>query len=81
MATEEGQVIGCHTIEQWKEQIQKGNESKKLVLLPSFLSSSFSIYIYKLNLLIIIHGPIEMIYESCRTYVRTYINCDIYIYI
>ncbi|KAJ4965893.1 hypothetical protein NE237_017742 [Protea cynaroides] len=29
---EEGQVIGCHTVEAWTEQLQKGNESKKLVV-------------------------------------------------
>ncbi|XP_043713346.1 thioredoxin H-type-like [Telopea speciosissima] len=29
---EEGQVIGCHTVEAWNEQLQKGNESKKLVV-------------------------------------------------
>ena len=28
---EEGQVIGCHTLETWNEHLQKGNESKKLV--------------------------------------------------
>ncbi|KDP32674.1 hypothetical protein JCGZ_13672 [Jatropha curcas] len=32
MAAEEGQVIGCHTVEAWNEQLQKGNESKKLVV-------------------------------------------------
>ncbi|XAR64154.1 Monodehydroascorbate reductase (NADH) [Bertholletia excelsa] len=32
MAAEEGQVISCHTIEQWNEQLQKGNESKKLMV-------------------------------------------------
>ncbi|CAK9148227.1 unnamed protein product [Ilex paraguariensis] len=32
MATEEGQVIGCHTVEHWKQQFQKANESKKLVV-------------------------------------------------
>lgn len=31
MAEEEGQVIGVHTVESWTEQIQKGNDSKKLV--------------------------------------------------
>jgi hypothetical protein len=31
MAAEEGQVISVHTVESWKEQIQKGNDSKKLV--------------------------------------------------
>lgn len=31
MAAEEGQVISCHTIDQWKEQFEKGKESKKLV--------------------------------------------------
>ncbi|XP_043713129.1 thioredoxin H-type-like [Telopea speciosissima] len=29
---EEGEVIGCHTVEAWNEQLQKGNESKKLVV-------------------------------------------------
>ncbi|CAN1225856.1 Thioredoxin H-type [Linum perenne] len=32
MAAEEGQVIGCHTIEEWEAQLQKANESKKLVV-------------------------------------------------
>ncbi|KAI9200600.1 hypothetical protein LWI28_010310 [Acer negundo] len=32
MAEEEGQVISCHTIESWNEQLQKGLESKKLVV-------------------------------------------------
>ncbi|XVF15841.1 hypothetical protein REPUB_Repub09cG0191000 [Reevesia pubescens] len=32
MAAEEGQVIGCHTLDSWNEQLQKGNESKKLVV-------------------------------------------------
>jgi hypothetical protein len=30
---EEGQVISCHTVEAWKEHLQKENESKKLVCL------------------------------------------------
>ncbi|KAG8503085.1 hypothetical protein CXB51_000905 [Gossypium anomalum] len=29
---EEGQVIACHTVESWNQQLQKGNESKKLVV-------------------------------------------------
>ncbi|KAJ7957807.1 Thioredoxin [Quillaja saponaria] len=29
---EEGQVISCHTVESWNEQLQKGNESKKLIV-------------------------------------------------
>ncbi|KAK4771048.1 hypothetical protein SAY87_031580 [Trapa incisa] len=29
---EEGQVISCHTVDAWNEQLQKGNESKKLVV-------------------------------------------------
>ena len=29
---EDGQVISCHTIESWTEQMQKGNESKKLIV-------------------------------------------------
>ncbi|GAV72197.1 Thioredoxin domain-containing protein [Cephalotus follicularis] len=31
-ATEEGQVIGCHTIEAWDAQLEKGIASKKLVV-------------------------------------------------
>ncbi|KAE8696196.1 hypothetical protein F3Y22_tig00110676pilonHSYRG00201 [Hibiscus syriacus] len=30
MAAEEGQVIACHTLQAWNEQLQKCNESKKL---------------------------------------------------
>ncbi|KAK4383240.1 Thioredoxin H-type [Sesamum angolense] len=26
----EGQVIGCHTVEAWNQQLQKGNENKQL---------------------------------------------------
>ncbi|KAF8022778.1 hypothetical protein BT93_F0326 [Corymbia citriodora subsp. variegata] len=29
---EEGQVIGCHTVDAWKEHFKKGSESKKLVV-------------------------------------------------
>ncbi|XVF63777.1 hypothetical protein PTKIN_Ptkin09bG0114600 [Pterospermum kingtungense] len=29
---EEGQVIGCHTVESWNEQLRLANESKKLVV-------------------------------------------------
>ncbi|KAL6995739.1 hypothetical protein U1Q18_005873 [Sarracenia purpurea var. burkii] len=32
MASEEGQVIACHTVEQWENNLQKGNDSKKLVV-------------------------------------------------
>lgn len=32
MAAEEGQVIGCHTVEEWNDQFQKGKDSKKLVV-------------------------------------------------
>ncbi|XP_077233424.1 thioredoxin H-type-like [Tasmannia lanceolata] len=30
---EEGVVISCHSVEAWEEQLQKGNESKKLVVI------------------------------------------------
>ncbi|KAH7524143.1 hypothetical protein FEM48_Zijuj06G0087900 [Ziziphus jujuba var. spinosa] len=29
---EEGQVIGCHTLESWNEHFQKGKDSKQLVV-------------------------------------------------
>ncbi|CAK7346302.1 unnamed protein product [Dovyalis caffra] len=29
---EEGQVIACHTVDAWKEQFEKGKESKKLIV-------------------------------------------------
>lgn len=32
MAAEEGQVISCHTIDQWNDQFEKGKASKKLVV-------------------------------------------------
>ncbi|KAG8377850.1 hypothetical protein BUALT_Bualt08G0076400 [Buddleja alternifolia] len=32
MAAEEGQVIGCHTAAQWKEQFDKAAAAKKLVV-------------------------------------------------
>ncbi|CDP07462.1 unnamed protein product [Coffea canephora] len=32
MAAEEGQVIGCHSVDQWNEHFTKGVESKKLVV-------------------------------------------------
>ncbi|KAH6823513.1 thioredoxin H-type 1 [Perilla frutescens var. hirtella] len=37
-SVEEGQVIGCHTVDQWKEHFQKGVESKKLVVVD-FMAS------------------------------------------
>ena len=35
---EEGQVIGCHTVESWKEQLQKGIDTKKLIVVD-FMAS------------------------------------------
>ncbi|KAK6939409.1 Thioredoxin domain [Dillenia turbinata] len=32
MAGEEGTVIACHTVDAWNEQLQKGNESRKLIV-------------------------------------------------
>ncbi|CAI9786569.1 unnamed protein product [Fraxinus pennsylvanica] len=32
MSSEEGQVIGCHSVEQWTEQFQKGVGLNKLVV-------------------------------------------------
>ena len=32
MAAEEGQVIACHTPESWEEELRKGNETKKLIV-------------------------------------------------
>ncbi|KAJ0098095.1 hypothetical protein Patl1_29002 [Pistacia atlantica] len=32
MAAEEGQVISCHTIDAWNDQLQKSNETKQLGL-------------------------------------------------
>ncbi|XP_071731511.1 thioredoxin H1-like [Rutidosis leptorrhynchoides] len=32
MASEEGVVIGCHTVDQWNEQLQKHKGSQKLVV-------------------------------------------------
>ncbi|XP_047323461.1 thioredoxin H1-like [Impatiens glandulifera] len=32
-SSEEGQVIGCHTVEEFDLQMHKGNESKKLVVI------------------------------------------------
>ncbi|KAM3306268.1 thioredoxin H-type [Capsicum chacoense] len=29
---EEGQVMGCHTVDAWNEQLQKGIETKKLIV-------------------------------------------------
>ncbi|KAH0681484.1 hypothetical protein KY290_022789 [Solanum tuberosum] len=31
-SSEEGQVIGCHKVEEWDVQLQKGVETKKLVV-------------------------------------------------
>ncbi|BBH07983.1 thioredoxin H-type 1 [Prunus dulcis] len=33
MAAEEGQVVSCHTLDAWNEQLQKGNDSKKLMVI------------------------------------------------
>ncbi|PKA48304.1 Thioredoxin H1 [Apostasia shenzhenica] len=34
----EGGVIACHTVDQWKQQIELANETKKLVVVFLFLS-------------------------------------------
>ena len=34
---EEGQEIGCHTVESWNQQLQLANASKKLVKIYSFI--------------------------------------------
>ncbi|KAI3879105.1 hypothetical protein MKX03_018053 [Papaver bracteatum] len=31
-AVEEGQVIGCHTLDVWKEHVNNRNETKKLIV-------------------------------------------------
>ncbi|KAK7309320.1 hypothetical protein RJT34_05948 [Clitoria ternatea] len=31
-SSEEGQVIGCHTIEAWNDQLKKGNDNNKLIV-------------------------------------------------
>ncbi|CAL0331890.1 unnamed protein product [Lupinus luteus] len=31
-SSEEGHVIGCHTLEAWNQQLQRGNESKKIIV-------------------------------------------------
>ena len=38
---EVNQVIDCHTVEAWTQNIEKGNESKKLVLPFNSHPSSF----------------------------------------
>ncbi|GAA0155267.1 oxidoreductase [Lithospermum erythrorhizon] len=32
MAAEEGQVINCHTLEAWNEQLEKGNTNNNLIV-------------------------------------------------
>ena len=32
----EGQVISCHTVETWNEQLQKGKNDNKVVIIFSF---------------------------------------------
>ncbi|XP_004287851.1 PREDICTED: thioredoxin H-type [Fragaria vesca subsp. vesca] len=32
MAAEEGQVVGVHTVDAWTELLQKGNDTKKLMV-------------------------------------------------
>lgn len=62
MAAEEGQVIACHTVEAWNEQLQKGNDSNTLVI--SFLPSSNFLSIFDLVLLIyvcVVSYPIDLI--------------------
>lgn len=47
MASAGGEVISCHTVDAWNEVLQKGNESKKLVISIYFeqFSSIFSLYL------------------------------------
>lgn len=51
-AAEEGQVIGCHTVEAWNEQLQKSNETKQLVVRLFFfilLLFHFSPFFFKIK--------------------------------
>ncbi|GFY95849.1 thioredoxin H-type 1 [Actinidia rufa] len=32
MASGDGHVIACHTVDEWNEQLRRGNDSKKLVV-------------------------------------------------
>lgn len=50
MASEEGQVIGCHTVDQWTEHFNKAKECNKLVsshleLAFCFLELGLSIFV------------------------------------
>lgn len=40
---EEGAVIGCHTVDEWKQHLLQANESKKLVHALAFLLVLFPI--------------------------------------
>ncbi|GFY86202.1 thioredoxin H-type 1 [Actinidia rufa] len=46
MGSTEAQVIGCHSVEQWETEIQKGNESKKLIweVLPNAIGVKWFAY-------------------------------------
>lgn len=44
--SEEAQVIACHTVDGFNEQLQKGNDSKKLVIFFLIFSVFFKIYLW-----------------------------------
>lgn len=43
---EEGQVISCHTVESWNEQLQKGIAAKKLVYIYFLFHFVYSSFLY-----------------------------------
>ncbi|GFZ10368.1 thioredoxin H-type 1 [Actinidia rufa] len=54
MASAETQVIGCHTVDKWEEQLQKANESKKLglaLVVPSWVCFRFGFFLVDFLLL------------------------------
>lgn len=71
MAAEDGQVIGCHTVEAWNDQLQRGNESKKLVLFFAFFfflcfsGLIFNVFLFCLLFLIYVTGFLFLFLFFC----------------
>lgn len=53
MAAEEGQVTGCHNLQEWKDQFDKAKDSGKLVHFFPFTHTCMSIFrhVYPLQIL------------------------------
>lgn len=63
-AVEEGQVIGCHSVDEWKELFQKATDSKKLVIF-SEIFTAFPLNCFEFSLYACLIGVVIGLEDLC----------------